>query len=178
MRRQAFTCLVAGFMVAAATPALAREHGIGNPVVMDGLILRPVYLQPVHMAPALPGLNRGPFDAHLEIDIHADKSNLQGFAPGAWIPYLTVSYQLAKIGSKWSSFGTMTPMTAKDGPHYGANVTFDGPGKYRLSFRILPPPYQGFLRHTDKETGVPPWWSPIRKSWEFVYVGVGHKGGY
>lgn len=169
-----------GFLLAllAAGPALAREHSIGQPVVVDGLILRPVYLQPVHMAPDLPGLNQGRFDAHLEIDIHADKNNPQGFAPGAWVPYLTVSYEIEKLGTHWSTFGTLMAMTANDGPHYGANVKFDGPGKYRARFRIMPPPYDAFFRHTDKETGVAPWWQPIEESWNFVYVGVGHKGGY
>lgn len=162
----------------AAAPVYAREHSIGQPVVTDGLILRPVYLQPVHMAPALPGINNGPFDAHLEIDVHADKNNPQGFAPGAWVPYLTVSYQVEKLGTHWSTFGTMMAMTASDGPHYGANVKFDGPGKYRLRFRILPPPYNAFFRHTSSETGVAAWWPPIDESWTFVYVGVGHKGGY
>lgn len=169
-----------GFLLAivAAASAYAREHSIGKPVVTHGLILHPVYLQPVHMAPALPGMNQGAFDAHLEIDIHADKNNPQGFAPGAWVPYLTVSYQIEKIGSHWSTFGTLMAMTANDGPHYGANVRFDGPGKYRIRFRILPPPYDAFFRHTDKETGVASWWKPIEESWNFVYVGVGHKGGY
>jgi uncharacterized protein involved in high-affinity Fe2+ transport len=109
------------------------------------------------MAPVLPGMDAASADAHLEIDIHADKNNPQGFEPGAWIPYLTVS----------------------DGPHYGANIKFHGPGKYRASFRIEPPPYDAFFRHTDKETRVPEWSGPITKSWEFTYVGgVGHKGGY
>lgn len=170
--------LIASIAIVAAGPVFASEIGIGKPIVMDGLILRPVYLQSVHMAPALPGLDKGNFDAHLELDIHADKNNPQGFDPGAWIPYLTVSYELWKIGSDWSSQGTLMAMTANDGPHYGANVKFNGPGKYRLRFRILPPPYMGFMRHTDKETGVSPWWNPIEKSWDFVYVGVGHKGGY
>jgi uncharacterized protein involved in high-affinity Fe2+ transport len=159
-------------------PALAAEHSMGNPVVIDGLIIHPVYLQPVHMAPMLPGMDKGPFDAHLEVDIHADKDNKQGFNPGGWIPYLTVSYLIVKEGSNWSTFGTMMAMTAQDGPHYGVKVKFDGPGKYRISLKIMPPPYDTFFRHTDKETGVPEWWAPIEQSWSFVYVGTGHKGAY
>lgn len=158
--------------------ALAGEHSMGRPVVVDGLILHPVYLQPVHMAPVLPGMNGTQFDAHLEVDIHADKNNAQGFAPGAWVPYLTVSYEIQKLGTAWSTFGTLMVMTANDGPHYGANVKFHGPGKYRIRLRIMPPSYNSFFRHTDKETGVSAWWMPIGKSWEFVYVGTGHKGGY
>jgi len=171
-------CLVLGLLASVTPPAFAREHSIGNPVVVDGLILHPVYLQPVHMAPVLPGMDGAKFDAHLEIDVHADKNNPQGFDPGAWIPYLTVSYEIKKMGGDWSTFGTLLAMTAADGPHYGANIRFDGPGKYRIRFRIMPPPYQAFFRHTDKETGVSPWWRPFEESWEFTYLGVGHKGGY
>jgi len=162
----------------AAGAAQAGEHGIGKPVVENGVIFRPVYLQPVHMAPALSGLNRKAYDAHLELDIHAGKDNAQGFSPGAWIPYLTVSYLLEKKDSDWSTFGTMMAMSASDGPHYGANVKFDGPGKYRISVRIMPPTYDAFFRHTSRETAVAKWWKPMRHSWTFTYVGVGKKGGY
>ncbi len=168
-----------GLTLLVASPALAGEHSMGDPVTVNGLILHPVYLQPVDMAPMLPGMNGAAFDAHLEIDIHADKNNPQGFEPGSWIPYLTVSYQIRKQGSDWSSFGTLMAMEANDGPHYGANIKFDGPGTYTASFRVVPPPYNAFFRHTDKETGVPDWWGPFQKSWTFTYVGgVGHKGGY
>jgi uncharacterized protein involved in high-affinity Fe2+ transport len=171
--------LIACLVAIPAASASAAEHSMGNPVVVAGMILRPVYLQPVHMAPMLPGMDAASADAHLEIDIHADKNNPQGFEPGAWLPYLTVSYQIQKLDSKWSTFGTLMAMTASDGPHYGANIKFHGPGKYRASFRIDPPPYHAFLRHTDKETGVREWWGPIEESWDFTYVGgVGHKGGY
>ena len=170
--------LILAVAAVSCSPAFAAEHSIGDPVVVDGMIIHPVYLQPVDMAPMLPGMDQGPFDAHLEVDIHADKNNAQGFDPGSWIPYLTVSYQVVKEGTDWSTFGTMMAMTANDGPHYGVNVKFNGPGKYRVSLKILPPPYIGFSRHTDKETGVPEWWAPIEKSWSFVYVGTGHKGAY
>jgi len=169
---------LAAAALAAAGPAIGHEHRIGaKPIVKDGMIISAVYLQPVHMAPDLPGMDANP-DVHLEADIHADKDNAQGFAPGAWIPYLTISYRITKQGSDWNSFGHFMPMTAKDGPHYGANVKLDGPGRYRVTYRILPPPYAGFLRHTDKETGVKPWWKPLSVGWQFTYVGVGKKGGY
>ncbi len=169
---------VAAFVLIGATPALAHDHNLGAPLLKDGMIINPLYIQAVHMAPVLPGINGARFDAHLEIDIHADKNNPYGYQPGGWIPYLTVSYLVQKVGSPWRTFGTMMAMTANDGPHYGANIRFDGPGKYVASFRIMPPPYAAFFRHTDKETGVPQWWAPIEKSWTVTYLGVGHKGGY
>ena len=176
--RNRLAVLVACLAAAVSGQSLAAEHSMGAPVIVDGMILHPVYLQPVHMAPMLPGMSAESADSHLEIDIHADKNNPQGFEPGAWIPYLTVSYQIRKLGGNWSTFGTLMAMTSSDGPHYGANIKFDGPGKYRASFRIEPPPYDAFFRHTDKETGVPEWWAPIRKTWDFIYLGVGHNGGY
>lgn len=170
--------VLAACLAAAASPAFAAEQSMGAPVVANGLILHPVYLQPVHMAPMLPGMDEKT-DAHLEIDIKADKNNPQGYEPGSWVPYLTVSYMIQKLGSTWTAFGTLMAMEANDGPHYGANIKFDGPGKYRASFRIEPPPYNAFFHHMDKETGVPEYWAPFQKSWDFTYVGgVGHKGGY
>ena len=67
---------------------------------------------------------------------------------------------------------------ASDGPHYGENIKLDGPGKYRVRYRIAPPPVNGFYRHTDKETGVGEWWTPFELEWDFIYAGAGKKGGY
>lgn len=158
--------------------ARAAETAIGEPVTKNALEVAAVYLQPVMMEPHLPGMNMG-MDIHLEADIRATEKNPNGFGPGEWVPYLGVTYTLQKLGSDWESFGTFTAMVANDGPHYGSNVKLDGPGKYKLTYRILPPPYQGFYRHTDKETGVGEWWEPFEATWEFTYVGgVGKKGGY
>lgn len=68
-------------------------------------------------------------------------------------------------------------MVASDGPHYGANVRMDGPGKYHVAYEISPGAH-GFLRHTDKETGVSVWWQPFTTEWDFIYTGTGKKGGY
>ena len=64
-----------------------------------------------------------PADIHLETDIFADKDNAQGLQPGTWIPYLSITYQVVKKGSDWSTFGRYIPMVASDGMHYGNNVT-------------------------------------------------------
>lgn len=174
-------CVALATAAVAATwvaPAMADEHSIGKPLVTDGLIISPVYLQAVDMGPEVPGLNSSEADVHFEADIHADKGEKHGFDPGAWIPYLTVSYNLTKQGSDWSTSGVLIPMVANDGPHYGANIELDGPGKYTAHLKFLPPPYKGFFRHTTQDTGVPEWWDPIQHSWDFTYVGVGKKGGY
>lgn len=156
--------------------ATAAEVPIGEPVEKNGLEIAAVYLQPVMMEPHMPGMHEG--DIHLEADIHAIQGNANGFAAGEWVPYLGIAYHLRKLGSDWSTVGRFGPMVAADGPHYAANVKLDGPGKYQLTYHIDPPPYQGFHRHTDKETGVGEWWVPFDVKWEFAYVGAGKKGGY
>ena len=160
-----------------AGSAGAAEIKIGQDVTKNGMEIGAVYLQAVMMEPMLPGMH-APADIHLEADIRADKDNPNGLGPGDWVPYLSITYRLTKIGSAWVAAGTFMPMVAKDGPHYGANVKLDGTGKYKLVYHIQPPPYQGFYRHTDKETGVAEWWAPFDVEWEFSYAGTGKKGAY
>lgn len=117
-------------------------------------------------------------DLHLEAAIFASADNDWGFQEGAWIPYLRVEWKLAKKGSDWSKMGTFLPMVASDGPHYGDNLTLDGPGKYTVTYRVSPPDPAIFPRHFDKETGISEWWAPFEVSWDFVYTGTGKKGGY
>lgn len=162
--------------MAASTAALAGEVPIGEPIEKNGMEIAAVYLQPVKMQPTLPGMDGA--DVHLEADIHAVKGNPNGFGAGEWMPYLGITYLIEKRGSDWSTAGAFSPMVAADGPHYAANIKLDGPGKYHLTYRILPPAYQGFQRHFDKETGVGAWWTPFEVAWDFAYVGTGKKGGY
>lgn len=164
------TALAASLACLIAIPAFAQETHIGRtPIVKNGLILTAAYLGPEHlaMAPMLPGMTDKDADIHLETDIHTDKNNPQGLDPGLWMPYLTITYQITKKGSDWSTFGPSMPMIASDGFHYGNNVKLDGPGSYRLAIHVEPPPYNGFYRHTDKEIGVAQWWTPFDVAWDF-----------
>jgi hypothetical protein len=120
-------------------------------------------------------------DIHLEADIRAVKDNVNGFAEGDWVPYLTVRYELAKEGAKQTLTGEFMAMVANDGPHYGDNIKLMGPGKYTLKYTIYPPNASmnsHFGRHTDKDTGVAPWFKPFEVSYAFTYAGIGKKGGY
>lgn len=164
-------------LAAIATPTFAAEVAVGNPIEKDGMNIAAVYLQSVKMAPELPGMDK-PTDIHLEADIHAVRGNEQGFRDEAWIPYLTITYTIEKLGSDWKTAGLFLPMCANDGPHYGDNVKLDGPGKYKVTFNIEPPAYNGFYHHVDKETGTKEWWEPFQVAWDFAYVGTGKKGGY
>lgn len=166
------------FLTSVAGSVTADEFPAGHPVVRDGMEIAGVYLQPVEMDATMPGHEVGLTDIHLEADIHAAEDNAQGFATGEWVPYLTIDYALAKEGSDWTQSGALYPMVASDGPHYGANVVLDGPGKYLVTFRIQPPASDHFMRHTDAETGVAPWTPTIAYTGEFNFIGTGKKGDY
>jgi hypothetical protein len=165
-----------------AMPAFALEMPIGKPQRQAGMEIAAVYLQPVPMEPA--GMMRAvaESDIHLEADVRAQSDNANGFADGAWIPYLGIRYEITKLGSAQKLSGELMPMVASDGSHYGDNVKLMGPGKYRLRLSIAPPgatsAHVHFGRHTDKETGVGPWFKPFAVEYEFTYAGIGKKGGY
>jgi periplasmic iron binding protein len=159
--------------------AVAKEIPIGKHVVQQGLDVGAVYLQPIEMEPA--GMMRAAADSdvHLESDIKATKDNKNGMADGDWVPALEVKYEVAKLDGDQKVSGTMMPMVANDGPHYGDNVKLFGPGKYRLKLTVSPPGANShFGRHVDKETGVGPWFKPFEVVQEFTYAGTGKKGAY
>ncbi len=173
------TYLAAALLVGvglASQAVQAGEFHIGEPLEKNGMEIGAIYLQAVKMEPQEPQAAK--MDIHLEADIHATKGNVNGFGAGEWIPYLQVAYEIKKVGTPWSTHGSFMPMVASDGPHYGANVALDGPGKYKVDYQIVPPIRNGMYRHTDKETGVGPWWAPFHAQWSFVYLGTGKKGGY
>lgn len=161
--------------------AQALEYPIGVPQQRDGMEIAAVYLQPVEMEPDGMMMKASEADIHIEADISATANNPNGFEEGSWIPYLTVKFEIAKQGSEWQLAGDFMPMVANDGPHYGDNIKLDGPGKYKVKYTILPPNADHgnhFGRHTDRLTGVRPWFKPITVENEFTYVGIGKKGGY
>jgi hypothetical protein len=147
----------------------AAEFYIGEPVEQDDMQIVPNYLVGIQMDHMPPGSAMGPNAIHLEADVHATKNEKHGFPEDAWIPYLTIKYTLTKDGSKFKKTGKLAPMTAGDGPHYANNVDMAGPGTYQLTYEILPPSSNGFIRHVDKATGVPDWWKPITLHWTFTY---------
>ena len=164
--------------------AHAVEYPIGPPQQRNGMEIAAVYLQPVTMEPDGMMRKAEESDVHMEADIHALANNPNGFDEGAWMPYLTVKYEVTKIGGNEKISGDFMAMVANDGPHYGDNVKLKGPGKYKLKFTIYPPNAKEnvmgahFGRHTDRATGVRPWFKQVETEWEFSYTGVGKKGGY
>ncbi|MEN9467535.1 MAG: hypothetical protein RL081_1536 [Pseudomonadota bacterium] len=125
--------------------------------------------------------NGGRAHIHIEADIKALAGNPNGFEEGAWIPYLLVKFEVTKVGTNQKVQGDFMPMVANDGPHYGDNIKLFGPGKYHVKYTILPPSenkHAHFGRHTDRQTGVRPWFKPFDVEYDFSYVGIGKKGGY
>lgn len=177
-----FAVLAFALSVAAATfRATAAEYPIGTPRHIAGMAIAAVYLQPIEMEPEGMMRKATESDIHLEADIHALANNPNGFKEGEWVPYLVVRFELAKQGSGDKLSGELMPMVASDGPHYGDNVKLAGPGKYRLKFFVAPPAANQrshFGRHTDRATGVRPWFKPFEVEYEFVYAGTGKRGGY
>jgi len=166
---------------ALATPAFALEYPIGIPQQKAGMEIAAVYLQAVEMEPDGMMKKVSESDIHIEADIHALSNNPNGFPEGAWIPYLVINYEVSKIGGDFKVTGDFMPMVANDGPHYGDNIKLAGPGKYKVKYAIQPPsanPHAHFGRHTDRATGVRPWFKPFEVEYEFTYVGIGKKGGY
>lgn len=175
---------LAAFLLLAVQPALAAEYPIGVPEQRYGMEIAAVYLQPVRMEPE--GMMRPAeqSDVHMEADIRALDINANGFSEGDWIPYLHVKYEVTKEGGGSPISGDFMPMVANDGPHYGDNVKLTGPGKYHVKYTIYPPnapenPDGGhFGRHTDRLTGVRPWFETFSVEYDFIYAGIGKRGGY
>jgi hypothetical protein len=151
----------------AASPAV--EVRIGRPQEAHGVRIAASYSAPVSMDEYWGGPPPEEADIHLEADVHATRKNRHGFRPGDWIPYLSITYTLERLGTGTMLSGQLWQMVARDGPHYGLNLRLPGPGRYRLTYRIGSPAEWGLSRHTDPVTGVDPWWEPFEVEWTFQY---------
>jgi len=180
-RARRLAAAFASLAAIAAGQAPAKEYPIGEAQERAGMDVGAVYLQPIEMEPAGVMRDAKDSDVHMEADIHAKKGNTNGFAEGDWIPYLSVNYEVTKVGTDETIKGEFMPMVANDGPHYGDNVKLLGPGNYKLKLTITPPdanPHAHFGRHVDEETGVGPWFKPFTVEYDFTFAGIGKKGAY
>lgn len=137
----------------AAAPGEAAgfvEYPIFEDAEVGFMNLSAVYFQPVPMTGGNEDITG--FNIHLEADISALQNDL-GFGTGDWVPYLTVDYLVADAEGTVAAEGTFMPMSASDGPHYGANIALPDAGKYNVTFTIHSPADEGYLLHTDAETG-------------------------
>ena len=111
-----------------------------------------VYFQAVPMSNG--NENIEDFDIHLECDVSALENDL-GYGAGDWVPYLTVDYQVIHDNGNGdvAAEGTFMVMSASDGPHYGANIALPDADTYKVIFTFHNPEENGYLVHTDAETG-------------------------
>ena len=110
-----------------------------------------VYFQPVDMEPEM-GTPAAESSMHIEADVSAADNNDLGYGVGDFVPGLTVEYAIKDKSGTAVQEGTLMPMNASDGPHYGLNLPKLDAGTYDVSFMIKPPSV--WLLHTDKTTGV------------------------
>ena len=148
---------------AAAAPAAAPGEEAGFTEIpifedqeVDFLNVTAVYFQPV---PMTDGTGIEDYDLHLEADISA-LENKYGFGVGDWVPYLTVDYKVIGSDGSTAAEGTFMPMSASDGPHYGANIALPKADTYNIEFTIHSPQDANYQLHTDAETG------PGAESWD------------
>ena len=143
-----------GSTASAAAPGDAAgftEYPIFEDEKVEFLNVSAVYFQPVPMAPGQEKVDKEN-EIHLEADISALENKL-GYGAGDWVPYLTIDYLISDKNGKEVASGTFMPMSASDGPHYGANIKMGDSGSYKLKFTIHSPAEKGYLIHSDKETG-------------------------
>ena len=132
---------------------------IGEEKIVGPFQVAAVYFQGVDMIPEGRQPSAAESDMHLEADIHLTKEagKKYGFGSGKdiWPAYLTVNYKVLSTDGKEVTSGTMMPMNADDGAHYGTNIKKNvlKVGKYKLVIEIQPS--SDYLLHTDEETGVP-----------------------
>ncbi len=152
-----------------------REYPIGDEIEANQMVIKAVWLSAVQMEGMIGSAS--PALIHLEADIHATQGNRNGFAEHEFIPYLVVRYTItpkdgaANSPSSQSIEGLLTPMVARDGLHYGANIEMPTAGAYRLTYSIDPPWKGGLGRHADPATGVDPWWKSFQVSFDWDYPG-------
>ncbi|MDR1015291.1 MAG: iron transporter [Coriobacteriales bacterium] len=144
-----------------------EEYPIGDDLVLGPLNVAGVYFQPVDMEPAGNSLPAAESDMHIEADISAAEGTELGYGVGDFVPNLTVNYEIEDADGNVQE-GAFMPMSASDGPHYGANVKIGPAGTYKVRFIIESPEEQGYLLHTDAETGVEGkfWTTPLVAEWE------------
>ena len=128
-----------------------EEQPLGDEVHVGPLVVGGVYFQPVEMEPQV-GTPAADSSMHIEADIAAAADNKLGYGAGDFVPGLTVDYSIKDKSGNVVQEGTLMPMNASDGPHYGLNLPKLDAGTYDVSFMIKPPSV--WLLHTDKTTGV------------------------
>ena len=143
------------------------ELGVEGEQEIDFMTMSMVYFQPVDMAPEESATPKEGSDLHIEVDLTANENDY-GFPVDGWVPYLSIDYTIYKAGTDEEvTSGSMMPMAASDGPHYGNNIALEE-GEYDVKLFIKSPAENGYLLHVDSETGVEAdsfWAEPLEATW-------------
>ena len=166
--------LLAVMMLSVSAFALAEEEagfdeyelGVEGEQEVGFMTMAMVYFQPVDMAPADLAAPKEGSDLHIEVDLTANE-NPYSFNVGEWAPYLRIDYTINDPDGNEVLTGSMMPMAASDGPHYGNNIALPE-GEYTITLSIKSPAENGYLLHVDDETGVEAdefWTEPLEVTW-------------
>ncbi len=148
--------------------------GDSGPQSEGPLTIDLVYFQAVdmeHGSSALPPASES--DMHFEVDVATTaEAEEWGYEADVFLPYLTITAVATNTdtGEK-VDLGTMMPMIAADGPHYGNNIKL-APGKYDVEVTVGSPA-DDFMLHTGKDSsGVQGrfWSEPLKfefKNWQW-----------
>jgi len=142
------------------------ELGVEGEQEVGFMTMSMVYFQPVDMAPAENATPKEGSDLHIEVDLTAN-TNPYGFPVDGWVPYLSIDFVIKDLQGKEVYSGSMMPMAASDGPHYGNNIPL-AEGEYTVTLTIKSPAENGYLLHVDAETGVEAkefWTVPLTATW-------------
>ena len=149
------------------------ELGVEGEQEVGFMTMSMVYFQPVDMAPVESATPKEGSDLHIEVDLTANE-NPYSFPVDGWVPYLSIDYVIYDHATHEKVLdGSMMPMAASDGPHYGNNIALKN-GLYDLPLSSKSPAENGYLLHVDDETGVEAkefWTEPLTATWtgwEFV----------
>ena len=142
------------------------ELGVEGEQEVGFMTMSMVYFQPVDMAPVESATPKEGSDLHIEVDLTANE-NPYSFPVDGWVPYLSIDYTIKDTEGKEVLTGSMMPMAASDGPHYGNNIAL-AEGEYSITLSIKSPAENGYLLHIDDETGVEAdefWTEPLTATW-------------
>ncbi len=166
--------LAASMVLGTASIAFAGEEagfdeyelGVEGEQEVGFMTMSMVYFQPVDMAPVENATPKEGSDLHIEVDLTANE-NPYSFPVDGWVPYLSIDFVIKDLDGKEVYSGSMMPMAASDGPHYGNNIPL-AEGEYTITLYIKSPAENGYLLHVDSETGVEAdsfWDEPLEATW-------------
>ncbi len=127
--------------------------GDSGPRTNDALTVDVVYFQAIDLemgSMAMPAASDS--DMHFEVDVATnEKATEWGYEADQFMPYLDVSAVATNQDTGQDvDLGTMMPMIASDGAHYGNNIALE-PGNYDVVITIASPA-DDFMLHTGKDS--------------------------